>query len=618
MAATFIVGLVLLVGGCAASGNDVVVPVARSLAPDPPQGFAVSDRELRQVTVTWTPPAAAEGSYRIERAESPQGPFKTIARASPRRGSFVDKAELRDTTTYFYRLVPVTGSGAEGSPSKVLESMTAPPPDPPRNLEAAAPASRAVSIAWSPPASEGVVKYRVERAAAGAPDAFSERGVVEKCSFAEGGKAGSDLLDSTRYLYRVTAINRVGVAGKPSAPVEVVTQPPPAPVKGLEARSGEVRCVPLSWQPSPESDVTRYDVYRTDAGGGAPVRVATLKGRDWTTWLDGGADPGSLPDAATFRYNVRAFNAVGGWSELSAPVDATTRAVPPAVENVHARSGEPRAVTVIWTPSPDEKVAGYAIGRAGGPDGAFAEVVELKGRSTTSWIDRGGVKRPEGPGGLKDGAAYRFRVVAFNTARARSPWSAEASAWTKAAPAAPSGLGAATNRPASVVLWWNANRESDIVAYVVESRGSGSSRWREVARVPPTAGTVAASETKLGNGERRLYRVKAIDADTLESPWSNEVPGASKPAPDAPAGLQTAWLEGSAVLTWQAPPQPDITSYQVWKKGRMSSTPIGTTTACRLTLGPAAVGTRMSVQVSALDADGLESERTAPFELRHP
>jgi hypothetical protein len=596
----------------------VAAPSLRAAPPAPPEGLSVSDMELRQATLSWEAPAAADGDYRIERSDSPKGPFKALGRAAPKRGAYLDKADLKDGATYYYRLIPVSAAGAEGPPSRVLESMTAPPPEPPRNLAATSPSSRAVSLSWQPPGSEGVVKYRVERAEASAPDAFAERGVVEKCAFAEGGKPGTDLRDSARYLYRVTAVNRVGAVGTPSAPVEVVTLPPPAPIEGLQARSGEVRCVPLSWRASPEGDVTHYEVHRTDSAGGAPARIAKLVGRDKTAWLDGGADPGSLPDDATFRYTVRAFNAVGGSSELCAPAEATTRAVPPAVEDVSARSGEPRAATVTWAVSPDEKVLGYAVSRAEGDDGDFEDVMDLKGRTTTSWTDRGGARRPDGPGALKDGTAYRYRVLAYNTARARSPWSAVASARTKPAPVSPAGLGASTNRPGSVVLWWKANPESDIVAYVVESRDAKSGRWRELARVPPVADTVPASETRLGDGERRVYRVKAVDADTLESAWSDEAPGASKPLPDAPTGVRAEWAEGSAVVTWQPPPQPDIAGYRVWKKGMMSATQIATSTACRAVLGPSDISAKAGIQVSAVDADGLESARTLPVEVRAP
>ena len=60
------------------------------------------------------------------------------------------------------------------------------------------------------------MKYRVERASADDPPTWTLRGETEKTTFTDGGRAGCDVADSTKYRYRVMAVNRVGAVGAPA------------------------------------------------------------------------------------------------------------------------------------------------------------------------------------------------------------------------------------------------------------------------------------------------------------------------------------------------------------------------------------------------------------------
>ena len=605
------------VGGGAAAAAPVEPPPA-------PAGLTLSDMGLREVKVTWKAPAdRAAALYRIERAEQRDGPFACVAKVSPSKQEYVDRGErgapLKDGATYYYRLVAEGATGLAGGPSAIRESLTAPPPDPPSAVKASTPAARAVCLAWTPPASEGVVRYVVERAAGDAPETFVKAGEVEKPEFHEGGTAASPLMDRTAYRYRITAINRVGAVGAPSEPVQVVTRPPPAPVSGLKPESGGVRCVPVAWEASAEEDVIAYEVYRASGAEGAPELLATVKGRTNTQYLDGRKDPGTLADETTYHYAIVAVNGVGARSEPCARVAATTRPVPPVVAGLAAQSDLPRAVRLTWDASPDEKVIGYVIERATGDAEDYAEVATVDGGAMTAWEDRGGMRRATGPGGLADGAVYAYRIAAFNTARARSAWSGPKGAQTKPAPAAPLGVTATQDRPKAIVISWDANEEADIAAYVVEARAPDSTRWSEVGRVAVEAGrALTVEEPKRADGEARVYRVKAVDRDTLESAWSAEAAGAAKPAPGVPAAVVVAWTEDGAKLSWTPPPEPDVKGYRVWKKGWLGADEIGKTEAPELVLTRDVVGKGLAIQVSALDADGLESARSEAVNVVAP
>jgi hypothetical protein len=112
----------------------------------------------------------------------------------------------------------------------------------------------------------------------------------------------------------------------------------------------------------------------------------------------------------------------------------------------------------------------------------------------------------------------------------------------------------------------------------------------------------------------------AVDADTLESAWSEAVCGGTRPLPPAPADVRCAWEDGRAVLTWTAPDDRGVRSFRVARLGLMglTSSALGDTEERRLALEAVQVGKGVRVFVTALDNDGLESPRSAVVEIRPP
>jgi fibronectin type 3 domain-containing protein len=582
--------------------------------PAAPAGVAASDMGLREVTLKWAAPADSSLQYRVERSQNPQGSFSAIATVSANKCEFTDRTGLCDATTYYYRLVALNRYAGTSTPSAVVESMTAPPPDPPQDIAAKAGGSREVTLTWTPPRSPGVTSYRIERALASAPSNWVSRGEVFAAQFTDGGKPGTDLQDSTWYLYRVISVNRVGVAGRSSSPVKVKTLPPPAMVKDFAAASNQVRCVPLSWSVSPEPDVIGYDIERRTGKETAFTPLMKITSRGVTNFLDGKKDPGTLRDAQIYEYRIRAFNRVGSQSEWTPPLSVTTRPPPPMPESVSARSGLPRSVEVFWSPSSDEKVVAYEVQRAKGDSDVFAAAGTVQGRNEGYFHDRNGARASEAAGRLEDSTSYRYRVRAINVAGALSDWSAEAKATTKPAPVAPTSLTATMDRPKRVELAWDVNPEEDISYYVVESAPAGSARWREVGR----AREPALVHSGLDDGEQRVYRVKAVDKDTLESAWSDEASGGARPLPPPPGNVSATWDPDGARVKWNAP-EDEIAEYRVYRKGFLFSTEkIATATKTETLLTPEVVGKGLTVFVTAVDAENLESKPSAAVEIKPP
>lgn len=600
----------------------VVSEMAPALPPPPPQkpAFTLSDMGLREVTISWTEPAARASEYIVERAAAKEGPFQVLGRVSAFRLTYRDsgtaQAPLADSTVYFYRLSSVSADGQKSDPSAVRESMTAPPPDPPKGLTASAPSPRAVKVVWdAPPAEACIREYKIERAA-GDADKFLEAGRVTKPEFQEGGTRESPLADKTLYRYRIKAVNKVGSEGEWSELAVIETLPPPPPVEGLKAESGGVRCVPLSWTALADPFVVRYEVQRGDGPDGVFQKIGTVKASAGKVFMDGGREPGSLPDQMAFWYRLVAVNTVESESAPCAPVTAVTRAPPPAVEGVTAASGLPRMARVTWAMSADEKVTGYRVQRAE-KGGEFVEIATVEGRETLSFEDRGRASK-KALGTLSDGATYVYRVAAFNAARAAGGWSEPADACTKPVPHAPAGVSAESGLPRRIRVTWQPCPETDIAVYVIEHATEGK-KYRETGRVEVAAGGgLIFAEKELDDSETWSYRIKAVDRDTLESVWCEPVKATTKALPAAPTALTSAAETGVWRLAWKASEIDDAVSYTILQKGFLHWTPLGTTPGTEFPIPAATVRKGITVAVTVKDMDGLESVKSAPLEIKPP
>ncbi len=467
-----------------------------------PEGLEVSDWGLREVELRWKPPRAP-WRCRIERAETPDGPFDVVAEKPARWGRHFDRSRrgrpLADGATYYYRVAFVDQAGRCGPFSPVVESMIAPPPDPPRRVSAEPAGSRTVRVGWLPSSAEGVVRYEVERAEESSSNAFERVGATRDTFWTD----NRGLADEATYLYRIRSVNRAGAVGPASRPVRVVTAPPPAPVRDLEARGG-IRFVTLRWTSSLDPDVTRYEIFRSESEQGPYAMVGTRAGRENVTWTDGHARGRSLADGRRYFYTVVPVARSGARGARCAPVSAETWPAPPPVEGFSARSGLARRVALSWIPVNDEKVVGYDIHRENG--GRWSGVTfRVQGRERREWLDVGAARGPAAGGGVE----YRYRIAAVNEGGVRGPWSPVQTARTKAPPTPPSALAVGPGADGGRVLRWTPPPEP-VRAYRVWRIG----RFRAVPwRVVRAAECRLPDEWPLGTA----VSVSAVDEDGLES-----------------------------------------------------------------------------------------------------
>ena len=584
----------------------------------PPALIEIKEGGLRQVEFIWPIPATDIYRYRIERAAAAGGPFVFVAHVEPELRRFVDgsyaETQLKENTTYFYRMIAIQRRrGPRSLPGPVLKATTAPPPQPVTSLKVIATGSRANTLSWSASLGMGIAKYRVERAFANKPGDYAIIGTTKITDFVDGGTPASTLLDSTQYSYRVITVNEVNSESAPSICSEVTTFPPPVAVTDFTCSTGEVRCAPLQWSAAPEKDVTAYNLYRSRGADEKFKKFTIVNGRNSLKHIDGGGNPGDLEDEGLYLYMIKAVNAVGAESAASEVLTVLTRPVPPEIQGVTVVSGMPREVMVSWTLSPDITVDGYEIWRSLQNSDEWQQIKLLENNKISRFLDRGEEEDLGELGTLLDGTGYVYRVISYNTGDVRSSASIPIMAKTKDLPITPSGVTASSGLAGVVNLNWISNSEKDIRCYEVECSSKESRGFKSLCTV--TADLIKAKEDSLKVNVTRYYRIKAVANDRLESEWSAVVSGVTKALPDAPFGLLQSKNLNSVILKWSPPQQQDIDHYVIWAKRMIGWRQISSCKVCDYQITADDLENISTVAVTAVDKDGLESEKSDPLKL---
>lgn len=197
------------------------------------------------------------------------------------------------------------------------------------------------------------------------------------------------------------------------------TTAPTAP-SSLSAGSISSTQINLSWTAS------------TDNVGVSGYRVERCQGSNCTGFVQIAApttvsysDTG-LAGGTTYRYRVRATDAVGNLSSYSNIAGATTATAadttpPSAPSNLSALAPSASQINLVWTASTDNVgVAGYNVERCQG--GTCTSFLQIATTTVASYADSG----------LTPSTAYRYRVRARDAAGNNSVYSNIASATTQA------------------------------------------------------------------------------------------------------------------------------------------------------------------------------------------
>jgi chitodextrinase len=352
--------------------------------------------------------------------------------------------------------------------------------------------------------------------------------------------ASATLGASGQWVIQMVAFRAAGQVGD--------TQAPTAP-SNLVASAASSAQINLSWTASTDNvGVTSYLVERCQ--GAACTTFAQIGTISGTTYNDSG-----LTASTAYRYRIRATDAAANLGAYSAIATATTPAAadtqaPTAPSGLTATAASSSQINLSWTASTDNvAVTNYLVERCQGAGCAsFAQIGTATG---TSFNDTGRAAT----------TTYGYRVRATDAAANLGAYSTVASATTPAAPdtqapTAPSALGATAVSSVQINLVWTASTDNvGVVNYLVERcQGAGCASFAQIA----TATTTSYNDATLTASASYSYRVRAADAASNLSGYSNVASATTSAPPDtqaptAPSGLVATAVSSSQInLGWTA------------------------------------------------------------------
>lgn len=404
---------------------------------------------------------------------------------------------------------------------------------------------------------------------------------------------------------------------------------------GLRAKSGELRVVPLQWEPLLTPDVGGYVIERAASREGPYERLATIAGAHSTSYIDELATPASQPspepadptpptdatdvaapapavrndeptwsngfDSATWYYRVRAFTHAGELAAVPSTVASATTAAPPkAPDDLRTYSHRPRKVPLSWRASSDPTVTGYRIERSPTSLGPFEPVAEIDGRLQTNWSDQP----------LGDLRVFYYRIVAVNAAGGEGPPSEPVQAVTKPEPLPPIGLKVLESRLGSNQLTWAPNVEPDLAQYrLLRQRTDGNSET--VAALPPW--TLEAVDPEVGAGEIVYYRLLASDGDGLESAPSDPIAVESEGY-----GLRATPVPEGVHLQWYPREDEGYSGARVYRQQTLRRREFPPVSGSEFIDSDVQPARRYVYSVVLLDSDGHPAPRSKPVEVTIP
>jgi hypothetical protein len=306
---------------------------------------------------------------------------------------------------------------------------------------------------------------------------------------------------------------------------------------GLHVTSTEDRQITLAWEPVLVGDVAGYAVKRSEREAGAFTLVGHTGSRFETVFTDAGRGPGRLGDGEDYFYRVYPFDSGRHTGQHFATASATTDPRPAPPEGLETYSNLPRRAVLRWEASQDRSVSGYAVYRSPSAAGPWELVEGVEGRLETIFED-------EIPGDLR---VMYYRLRALNRFGGESEMSDPVRAVTKPEPLPPMGVRLAHRGLGEIVVAWRPNVEPDIVRYEVFRETLETGRWSgetQIAEVP--ASRERLDDREVGCGQRVRYRVRARDADGLQSAFSEPLETSGEDI-----GLRVEQGVGASELRWR-------------------------------------------------------------------
>ncbi len=191
----------------------------------------------------------------------------------------------------------------------------------PQNLQANS-SDKKVTLTWSPNTESDLAYYKIYRSQAHGfvPGAKDSLAIVFKPASSYNDQA---VINGQTYYYRISAVDNSGNESGFSNEVSATPKAnKPTMPKNFHATAGDQK-VTLSWSQNPESDLSHYQIYRSQLQGFIPAITDTLA---MVLYPDNNYIDTEVINGLTYYYRISAVNVASDESDYSAEASATPQA----------------------------------------------------------------------------------------------------------------------------------------------------------------------------------------------------------------------------------------------------------------------------------------------------
>ncbi len=456
---------------------------------------------------------------------------------------------------------PVAVAGTLTDSAVVVPETVSEAPAKPQGLRLISVSHHAVELRWNDPQNTSVTGYQILRRLRDVYEVGRFDIIVEDTGSNAVKFTDSTVEASTRYVYRVKAINAHGLSPQ-SGYLRANTQavPPPAPAPTGLSVSTTRTVATLSWDDPADASITGYRITRRDRDvDDSEYSEIMADNGSGTSYEDSGLSTGG-------KYAWQVIALRGEIVGVPATIEGDMVG-PPSAPTGLTVSVTTTSATLSWDDPNDPNVTGYKITRRDrAVDGSAFAVIAADNGSGTSFVDTG----------VSAGRRYAWQVMALHEELASEPTVVAAD--LPSAPDQPTGL-SATATASAVTLSWDDPDDSSLTGYRILRRERDVDP-SETLIVNNNTGSTTTSfvDNTVAADSKYAYWIRALDGSGL-SPDSDEVeidtPSAVKTvtevvAPDAPTHLTATVAAGGGTveLTWYHAQWESIAGYRVQRRDR--------------------------------------------------
>jgi len=166
-----------------------------------------------------------------------------------------------------------------------------------------------------------------------------------------------------------------------------------------------------------------------------------------------------------------------------------------------------------------------------------------------------------------------------------------------------------------IVLRWAPNREPEVKGYRIYRSTNIDGNYQRTGEVDGRDTTVFEDTENMKEGLVFYYRIAAFNILGNDGLMSEPVTGSTKKKAKAPVGLKGQGGAGKISLKWERNKEPDVKAYNVYEKTWYKSTLLVTVKDNSSELPLEGKVKSITVYVTAVNQDGVESEPSEEIEI---